>query len=100
MNSAARTQGLPPPMKLLPFHWPDCRVQGASEAERRDLLAAERAEFRQLGDQRARDDRSDAWHRDEQIFLRAPPFGGLRRRAAHRIVNALIERRELLDPAP
>jgi hypothetical protein len=28
MNSAARTRDLPPPIKLLPFHLPDCRVQG------------------------------------------------------------------------
>src|ERR1700687_1403980 len=32
MNSARRTLARPPPMKLLPRHLPDCRVQGASPA--------------------------------------------------------------------
>src|SRR5581483_632152 len=30
MNRTRRTLARPPPMKLLPRHWPDCRVQGAS----------------------------------------------------------------------
>src|SRR5262245_65822792 len=29
MNKAVRTLALPPPMKLLPRHCPDCRVKGA-----------------------------------------------------------------------
>src|SRR5215475_3796532 len=29
MNRAVRTLALPPPMKLLPRHWPDWRVKGA-----------------------------------------------------------------------
>jgi hypothetical protein len=32
MKRAARTCDLPPPMKLLPFHWPDWRVQGTRAA--------------------------------------------------------------------
>ena len=31
-QSAARTLDRPPPMKLLPRHWPDCRVHGARPA--------------------------------------------------------------------
>ena len=39
MKRAARTAALPPPMKLLPFHFPDWRVKGASaEAVRIRLL--------------------------------------------------------------
>src|SRR5215813_15021926 len=29
INRAVRTLALPPPMKLLPRHWPDCRAKGA-----------------------------------------------------------------------
>jgi hypothetical protein len=32
MKSAARTLALPPPMKLLPRHWPDWRVQCGVDA--------------------------------------------------------------------
>ena len=72
MNRAPRTDLRPPPMKLLPRHWPDWRVQGARPARAATLAAIERAEFRQLGDQRAGDDGPDAGNGGEQILLLAP----------------------------
>jgi hypothetical protein len=67
MNKAARTLG-PPPMRLLPFHPPDCRAQGASEAKRRDPLAVELPNLRQFGNQGSRDHWSDARHCGEQVY--------------------------------
>jgi hypothetical protein len=91
MNNAARPQGLPPPMKLLPFHRPDCPVTGQSRRAPRSLCGrARRAP--QPGDQGSRDHRPYARHPGEQIFL----FAARPRRAAHGTADILIECGEFL----
>ena len=91
MNSAVRTDARPPPMKLLPFHWPDWRVKGARPASAAICLRLERAKFRQVGDERARDDRPNAGHGGQQVLLLAPG-----RRTAHAIADLGVEFGEFL----
>jgi hypothetical protein len=91
MKRAARTCDLPPPMKLLPFHWPDWRVQGARPDEGGDFAPVEAAEFGQFGDQGAGDGRPDSGHGGEQVLVLPPG-----RRAAHRLVDVGLEAGELL----
>jgi hypothetical protein len=86
-RSAAADEALAFPSAGLPRPW-------GKAGERRDLFAAERTELRQLRDERSRDHRPDARHRGEQVFLLAPG-----RRAAHRIVDVLVERGEFLCSA-
>ena len=63
---------LPPPMKLLPRHWPDWRVKGARPASAAIWLRIERSKLRHLGDEGARDDWADAGNGGEKIFVRPP----------------------------
>ena len=86
MNNALRTAVRPPPMKLLPRHWPDWRVNGATPTKAAILLAVEPAQFGQFGDQRAGNDRADARHRGQQVFLVPPGW-----RAAHGVVDVGID---------
>src|SRR3954453_10739770 len=87
-TKAERTGARPPPMKLLPFHWPDWRGPGAGPAraasrrgaagpggeagERRDLATVEASELGQLGQHGAGDGLADARHGGEQVLLVAP----------------------------
>ena len=80
----------PPPMKLLPRHWPDCRVQRArptSAATCGDRASPVPA-VRRSG---AGDDRSDTGHGSQQILLLGP-----HRRAPHMIVDLAVELGQLL----
>ena len=72
MNSAVRTVVRPPPMKLLPRHWPDWRVKGARPARARYLPAVDSAELGQLRNQGARDGGADAGHAGQQVLLLSP----------------------------
>lgn len=65
-------------------------VEGRDADQRRHLMAIERSEFRQFGDQRAGDLLADPWHGDEEVLLLAPGRG-----AAHGIVDVLFEFGEL-----
>jgi uncharacterized protein (AIM24 family) len=56
-----------------------------------DLLTVEAAEFGQIGDESARNDRPDARHRGEEVLLVAPG-----RRAAHGIVDVGVDAGEFL----
>ena len=90
MNRAARTLR-PPPMKLLPRHWPDWRVKGARPARAAICLAVERPEFGQFGHQCARDGWPDAGRGGEQVLLVTPG-----RRASHGVVDIGVDARQLL----
>ena len=91
MNSAVRTASRPPPMKLLPRHCPDWRVNGARPARAAICLRPQLPELGQFGQQRAGDDFSDARYRHEKLLLLAPD-----RRATHRIVDIGVDAGQLL----
>jgi hypothetical protein len=92
MNGAARTVARPPPMKLFPLHCPDWRVHGASPT------------------------RAAIWRRPSvpssggsasRVRAMVGPMPGTEarrssfsRRAAHGVVEVLVERRQLLLQGP
>jgi hypothetical protein len=78
-------------MKLLPRHWPDCRVKGAKPARLALWRRSRGAKFGHVSDERAGDDRTDARDAAQQVFLVTP--GGS---AADGIADLLVERSELL----
>jgi hypothetical protein len=87
-NKELRTLLRPPPMKLLPRHCPDWRVQGASPT-RAAICRVERTEFRQFGDQGPGDCLSDAGHGSEEILFLDPDG-----RSAYLIVDQDVQLRE------
>src|SRR5262245_9918258 len=64
--------------------------EGGEADQRRDLLAIKASKFRQLGNQGPRDCRADGGYRGQQVLLLTPGW-----RAAHGIVDVLIDAREL-----
>jgi len=60
--------------------------EGGKADKRRNLLAAAGPKLRQLGNERARDYRPDARHREEQVLFLAPDW-----RTTHAIVNVAVE---------
>src|SRR5215472_11001928 len=72
INKELRTLLRPPPMKLLPRHWPDWRVQGASPTRAAICLPVERAEFREFGNKGPGDCLSDTRHGRKEILFLGP----------------------------
>src|SRR5215216_563470 len=91
MNRTVRTAVRPPPMKLLPRHCPDCRVNGARPTKAAICLMAELPELGQLSHECTRNGRSHSRHGGQQVF-----FGAPNRRALHCIVDLAIEAGQLL----
>src|SRR5215469_15136940 len=91
VKRTVRTELRPPPMKLLPFHLPDWRVQGARPA-RAAISRRSRAPSSGISASRVRAMIGPTPGTVAQQILVTPPG----RRAAHHVVDTLVELGQLL----